>query len=173
MPSILNYVPQVLMISGICAFSPILSRLNRGLGKFLYYAGVFVGIASIAQSILMLLERFGDLFTTILLFLIGIMLFFRPIRNFRWAALLGLMFGIFATYLFRIFFPTLPTIAFLIFFGFVTITLYFIFKFLEDFFNLLVGMLSFPPIAIMLGSISFLQGILLMFNKSLAETFMR
>jgi hypothetical protein len=157
------------MISGICALSPIFAKFHKGFGKFLFYAGVFVGIASIVQSILMLLKRFGDLFTTILLFLVGLMLFFRPIKNFKWAALLGLMFGIIVVYLLRIFSPTLPTIVFIIAFGFTAIFSYIVFKFLEDLLAMLVGVLSFPLIAIMLGFISFLQGIFLMFNKSLTE----
>jgi hypothetical protein len=169
MSSILNYIPQVLIISGICALSSIFTKFHKGFGKFLFYAGVFVGIASMVQSILMLLERFGDLFTTILLFLVGLMLFFRPIKNFKWAALLGLTFGIIIAYLLRIFSPTLPTIVFMIVFGFVAIFSYLVFKFLEDLLTILVGVLSFPLIAVTLGLISFLQGIFLMFNKSLTE----
>jgi len=169
MPSILNYIPQVLIISGICAFSPIFSKLHKGFGSFLFYFGVFIGAVSLIQSILMLLEKVKDLFTIFLLFLIGLMLVFRPIKSFKWAALLALMLGVFIAYLFKIFFPALSLIVSLIVFGFVTIVSYLILKFLEDLFNLLIKILSFPPVAIILGFFSFFQGIFLMFNKNLIE----
>ncbi|MEM3522087.1 MAG: hypothetical protein QXD78_03470, partial [Candidatus Bathyarchaeia archaeon] len=126
---LLDYVPQILMISGFCAFSSIFEKLHKGIGKLLFYAGIFVGIVSIVQSILMLLKRHGDLFTTILLFFIGLMLFFRPMKNFKWAALMGLIFGIAITYSLKIFFPSLPKIVFLIVFGFTAIFSYIVFKF--------------------------------------------
>ncbi|MEM3571576.1 MAG: hypothetical protein QW589_06585, partial [Candidatus Bathyarchaeia archaeon] len=87
--------------------------------------------------------------------------------------LMGLIFGIAITYSLKIFFPSLPKIVFLIVFGFTAIFSYIVFKFFEDLLNLLVGILSFPLTAIMLGIICFIQGASLIFNKNFIEAFIK
>jgi len=107
-----------------------------------------------------------DPFTLAILGVAGLMLFLRPVRSLRWAALVALAVGLLASYYAYDAFKVTTTVLVIVFVA-ATLLLYLLFKFAEDLLGTIGGILSFPPIAIIIGIICVLQAILILMGTSL------
>jgi hypothetical protein len=108
-----------------------------------------------------------DPFTLGILLVAGVMLFLRPIKNVRWAALVAFAVGILASYYAYNAFHA-STLVLIVVFIAATLLLYLLFKFAEDLLGIIGGILSFAPIAVIIGTACVVQAILILMGQSLA-----
>ncbi|MEM2340987.1 MAG: hypothetical protein QXV89_06730, partial [Candidatus Bathyarchaeia archaeon] len=136
--------PQILIISGICAFSRAF-RSRPAIERALTSLGFFLGMALLAGSIHMFLAGPRDAATILIGGILGLGIFLRPIRGLRWAALLALLVGLTSSYMLIRY--LMVSSALVIAFGFLVPALltYIALKFLEDLLQVIGGILSFPP----------------------------
>jgi DMSO/TMAO reductase YedYZ heme-binding membrane subunit len=168
----------LLIVGGICAAAPLFKRVSKGLEKLLVILGFAVGIAVIIISIDLALglgilsSVFGIGFAPgtslnpylkyylVVMAVLGILLFSRPLRNVRWASLIALGIGILvAAYLHVAFSVTSTTILGIVFIVIILIV-YTLLRFIEDILGFIGTVLAFPPIAIAIGLVSIYFGII-------------
>lgn len=125
-----------------------------------------MGILALVLVYLLFTGGKYDLFTLGILTVAGLMLFLRPIKNVRWAALIALAVGLLASYYAYNAFHV-STIVLMIVFVAATLLLYLLFKFAEDLLGIIGGILSFPPIAVIIGVACVVQAILILMGQSL------
>lgn len=172
----MNIVPIVLIVGGAAAASWLLERTIKPLSwlvKIISVFGFFIGV-------LILLAATGmwapmpDTYTRFLLIATGLALVLKPIKDIPWAALIALIVGgVCAGYVF-LYVPLPETVfgissfwIYLILFVIPMLVVYTFFKFLEDLLRLLGSFLASRPVAITLGLVCILQGLLLFANRSI------
>jgi len=149
--------------------------------KFIAYFGFPVGIVILGVTAINLIAPYlippetgvqTGWDVTILGFVLGATVCLRPIKDFKWAALFSLGAGCLSMiFIWLIFAPTSVSPALIgIVLGFMFVT-YVSLKFIEDLWVLLGNVLTSPPIAIGLGGLAIVQGILLLFATSLKALF--
>ena len=159
-------MPFVLLLVGFTSLAPLFKGRLKPISTFLVAAGFLVGILALLLAYLIFSKGSYDLATLVILTIAGLMLFLRPVRNLRWAALVAFLVGLFTSYYAYSTF-TLTTTALIVIFVAVTLLLYLLFKFAEDLLGIVGGILSFPPIAVIIGTICVVQAILILIGTSL------
>ena len=162
----------LLIAGGILACAPLFKRVSKGLERFLVVLGFAVGIAVIAVTIDLALNlnlvssapstssNMYLKYYLIVMAVLGLLLFSRPLRNVRWASLIALGVGILAAaYLHTAFSVTSTTILGVVFIVTLLI-IYTLLKFAEDILQFIGAVLAFPPIAVIIGLVSIYFGIL-------------
>ncbi len=128
------------------------------------WIGFTVGLFGLFMSMFLIMDS-GELLNIALLLLVGLALTLRPIKSVPWAALIAIIisFGICTGYV--VFAGSVSDdyrILALLFFG-VNALIYLNLKSFEDLSRLFGELLASPPVAIPIGLISILQGILVVF----------
>jgi hypothetical protein len=159
-------LPIVLLAVGFVCLAPLFRGPLKPVSRILVVVGFFLGILAIVLAYIVFSSGHYDVFTLVILGVAGLMLLLRPVRGVRWAALVALAVGLLASYyVYNTFQVT--TIVLIIVFVAATLLLYLLFKFAEDLLGIVGGILSFPPIAIVIGIICILQAILILMGTSL------
>lgn len=99
----------------------------------------------------------------------GFALSLKPIKDMKWAALITLGVGGLIMILFWLFVPSAPSTLLIILIILLMLIIYMALKFIEDFYTILSSVLTSPPIAVGLGVLCIIEGILLILNSSLLE----
>ena len=165
---LIDYSPYILILGGITAAS----WLIKNKAKPTSYLGFVIGILLLTTAAVAWSEPKIDAPTKYLLIATGLALFLKPIRDFPWAALIGLAAGC-ACAAYAIWFVSIPEIgipvkliyvaAFLI----PALIVYLIFKFIEDLLKLIGIILASRPVSIILALLCITQGILMILDRSL------
>ena len=163
---LIGNIPFVLLLVGFTSLAPLFRGRLKPISIFLVAVGFLVGILSLLLAYLIFSKGNYDLATLVILTAAGLMLFLRPVRNLRWAALVAFLAGLFISYYAYSAF-TLTTTALIVIFVAATLLLYLLFKFAEDLLGMIGGILSFPPIAVIIGTICVVQAILILIGTSL------
>lgn len=178
------FTPFVLILGGVAAASwivrkvfkptPIVGGSVSSAARVLSIFGFFVGILMLATAAGVWLGQAWDSGTRYLLLITSLSLILKPLKDFPWAALVGLVIGLLCTSLVYIFYPLPNPVlgissnwVYLAIFLFSALVSYLFFKFLEDLLKVLAFILSSRPIKIILGILCLLQGALLLLNTSL------
>ncbi|MFB0560477.1 MAG: hypothetical protein ACETWM_04465 [Candidatus Lokiarchaeia archaeon] len=106
-----------------------------------------------------------------ILIFVGFALVMKPIKAFPWAALLALLVGGGVTVLVWEYFNVTEIQWLILIFIAILLVTYLLFKFIEDLFKALAMILTFPVIAVPLGLICIIQGILLLIGGTLGNVF--
>lgn len=183
---LVNNTEYVLVMGGIVAISWFIERLLKPvpvvgtpasiLAKIISFFGFFAGIilvitgaaAGQTQS-----PQVG-IYTQYLLIIAGLALILRPIKDFPWAALIGLIVGGLCAGAVYFFYP-LPDVVFgisstwiyLLIFLIPAVLVYLVFKFVEDVLKLVGTLLASKPVTFILGCVCLAQGVLLILDKNL------
>ncbi|MCK4885570.1 hypothetical protein KAS24_05800 [Candidatus Bathyarchaeota archaeon] len=183
---LVDYTPYILILGGAIAISWFLEKLLRPvpvvgtpasiLTKIVSFFGFFVGIALIVTGAAAWQTQATnvDTYTTYLLIIAGLALMLKPIKEFPWAALLGLIAGGLcagAVY----FFIGLPETVFgiasiwvyVIIFLIPAVIVYMVFKFIEDVLKMVGTILASRPVTFIVGFMCIAQGILLLLGNNL------
>jgi len=183
---LVNNAEYVLILGGIIAISWFLEKLLRPvpvvgtpasiLTKIVSFFGFFVGILMIVTGAAAWRTQASpiDNYTIYLLIIAGLALILKPIKDFPWAALLGLIAGGLsagAVY----FFIGLPATVFgidsiwiyVIIFLIPAVIVYMVFKFIEDVLKLLGTLLASKPVTLIVGFVCIAQGVLLLLDMNL------
>lgn len=181
---LVNIAPYVLILGGFVAVLWLFEKLGSevlGVGrvmiwlfKALSYFGFFVGILLMATAAVAWSQQHWDLGTRCLLIVIGLALFLKPVKDFPVAALIGLTVGCACAAYVILFIPMPETVfgisirwIYLIIFLIPALITYLLFKFIEDVLRLIRMVLTFEPVAIVLGFVCIVNGILMLFKTSL------
>jgi hypothetical protein len=159
-------LPVVLLVVGFVCLAPLFRGRLKPISRVLVGIGFFVGILALVLVYEVFSSGQYDLFTLIVLAVAGSMLFLRPVKNVRWAALVGLVVGVLVSYYVYNAFHVTTTVLAIVFVA-TTLLLYLLFKFAEDLVGIIGGILSFPPIAVIIGILCILQAILILMGTSL------
>jgi hypothetical protein len=185
---LVSNAPYILIVGGIAASSwlleklvrrtPIIGKPLRWFVKIISGLGFVIGILLMATGIVVWAVQGQDSVTQTLLIVTGIALFLKPIKDIRWASLIGLTVGCLCLGYVMLLNPLPPS-----FFGieskwiYAAIFLvpalftYLLFRFVEDLLTFVGTILSFRFVAITIGMLCVIQGILLLLNQSLSEIF--
>jgi hypothetical protein len=183
---LVDYTSYILILGGIIAASWLLERLVKpvpvvgepasGFMKIMSLFGFFVGIllivtAAVAWSVE---APQVDTGTQYLLIVAGLALFLKPLKDIPWAALLGLVVGGLCVGFVFLFYPLPEAVygissiwIYLLIFFVPALFVYIVFKFIEDVLKLIGMILTFKPVALAIGLVCIIQGILLLLNTSL------
>jgi len=179
---LVDYVPYILILGGLAAASwlveklvrpvPVVGQPTSWLVKLTSVFGFLIGILLIvtASAAWSMEASQVDTGTQYLLLITGLALFLKPIKDIPWAALLGLVVGGLCAGFVYLFYPLPETVygisstwIYLVIFFIPALLVYMLFKFIEDVLRLIAMVLTFKPVALALGLICILQGILLKF----------
>jgi hypothetical protein len=164
--SLVENLPIVLLVVGFVCLAPLFRGRLKPISRALVVVGFFIGILALVLVYEVFSIGHYDVFTLGILAVAGLMLFLRPVKNVRWAALVGLAAGVLISYyVFNIFHVT--TTVLIIVFVAATLISYLLFKFAEDLLGIIGGILSFPPIAVIIGILCVVQAILILMGTSL------
>ncbi len=168
----------LLIVGGILACAPLFKRVSKGLERFMVALGLLVGIAVIIVTIdaALNLGIFSSILGTnpvpasnafpyaqyflIVMAVLGILLFSRPLRNVRWASLVALGIGILAAVSVYTFLGVSSAVILGVVFLVILLIVYTLLRFVEDILEFIGSVLAFPPIAIIIGLISIYFGIM-------------
>lgn len=96
----------------------------------------------------------------IVMAVLGLLLFSRPLRNVRWASLIALGIGILAAATVHTLLAVNDLTILSVVFFVILLIVYTLLRFVEDILNFIGSVLAFPPIAIIIGLVSIYFGIL-------------
>ena len=167
---LIDYAPHILILGGITTAS----WLIKNKAKPTSYLGFIIGILLMTTAAVAWSKHELDTPTLYLLIATGLALFLKPIRDFPWAALIGLATGC-ACAAYAIWFLSIPEIIFGISSKWIYIAaflipaliVYVIFKFIEDLLRLSGMILASKPVSIILALLCITQGILMLLDRSL------
>ena len=183
---LVNNTQYVLILGGIIAISwfiqrvikpvPIVGTPTSILIRVVSFFGFFVGIALMITGAAAWQSQAPnvDTYTQYLLIVAGLILMLKPIKDFPWAALLGLLAGGLVTGAVYFFYPLPETVlgigsiwVYVALFLIPAVIVYMVFKFIEDVLKLLGTLLASRPITFIVGAICITQGILLILDQNL------
>jgi hypothetical protein len=183
---LVNNAEYVLIIGGLIAISwfieklvkpvPVVGTTTSILVKIVSFFGFFAGIALLITGAAAWQTQATnvDTYTIYLLIIAGFVLILRPIKDFPWAALLGLIAGGAAIGVIYFFFPLPETVlgiasiwVYLIIFLIPAVIVYMVFKFIEDVLKLLGTLLASRPVTLIVGFVCIAQGTLLLLGYNL------
>jgi hypothetical protein len=159
-------LPIVLLAIGFVCLAPLFRGPLRPISRLFILVGFFLGILAIVLAYTVFSSGHYDAFTLVILGVAGLMLLLRPVKGFRWAALVALALGLLASYYVYNTYQITTTVLVVVFVA-ATLLLYLLFKFAEDLLGSIGGILSFPPIAVIIGIVCIVQAILIMMGTSL------
>ncbi len=182
---LVDYIPYILIVGGAIAMSwfiekivkpmPVVGTPASILIKIVSFFGLFAGIILlITGATAWQTQAQIDNFTIALLIIAGLALVLRPIKDFPWAALLGLIAGGLCAGAIYFFFPLPETVfgiaaiwVYVIIFMVPAVIVYMIFKFIEDVLKLIATLLASKPATFIVGCVCITQGILLLLDMNL------
>jgi len=183
---LVNNAAYILILGGVIAISWFLEKLLRPvpvvgtpasiLTKIVSFFGFFVGIILLITGAAAWQTHAPnvDTYTIYLLIIAGFVLILKPIKDFPWAALLGLIAGGLCAGAVYFFFPLPETVlgiasiwVYLIIFLIPAVIVYMVFKFIEDVLKLIGTLLASRPVTLIVGFVCIAQGILLLLDMNL------
>jgi hypothetical protein len=183
---LIDYIPQILILGGILAASWFLEKVLRPvpvvgkpasiLTKILSFFGFFAGILLVVTGGVAWQTQTPqvDSYTIYLLIIAGLVLILRPIKDFPWAALIGLIAGGLCAGAVYFFYPLPETVfgiastwIYLIIFLIPAVLVYMVFKFIEDVLKLIGTLLASRPVTLIVGFVCIAQGVLLLLDMNL------
>jgi hypothetical protein len=183
---LVDYTPYILILGGVIAISWFLEKIVRPvpvvgtpasiLTKIMSFFGFFAGILLIITGATAWQTHAPqvDTYTIYLLIIAGLVLILKPIKDFPWAALLGLIAGGLSAGAVYFFFNLPDTVlgisaiwVYVIIFLIPAVIVYMVFKFIEDVMKLIGTLLASKPVTLIVGFVCIAQGILLLLDKNL------
>ena len=183
---LVNNADYILIVGGLIAISWFIEKLVKPvpvvgtpasiLTKVVSFFGFFVGIILLITGAAAWQTHAPqvDTYTIYLLIIAGLVLILKPIKDFPWAALLGLIAGGLCAGAVYFFFSLPETVfgiasiwVYLIIFLIPAVIVYMVFKFIEDILKLIGTLLASRPVTLIVGFVCIAQGILLILEMNL------
>jgi hypothetical protein len=183
---LVDYTPYILIVGGVIAMSwfiekivkpvPVVGTPASILTKIVSFFGLFAGIVLIITGATAWQTQAPqiDNYTIALLIIAGLALILKPIKDFPWAALLGLIAGGLCAGAVYFFVPLPETVfgiasiwVYVIIFLIPAVIVYMVFKFIEDVLKLIGTILASKPVTFIIGCICIAQGVLMLLDMNL------
>lgn len=135
-----------------------------------------LGIGMLVMAFIVGTEHAVDWLTLVLIIVLALTLFLKPLREIPWAAVLGIIAGAAATYAAWLFLPAdlfgvdqwmILVAVFLI----VGAIVHGIFHFLEDVLTIASAVLDWRPVMVLVGLVGLAEGVLLLLGRSILSFF--
>ncbi len=154
---------------------PVVGTPASILIRIVAFFGLFAGIIlTITGATAWQTQAQVDNYTIALLIIAGLALILKPIKDFPWAALLGLIAGGLCAGAVYFFFPLPETVfgiaaiwVYVIIFLVPAVIVYMVFKFIEDVLKLVATLIASKPATFIIGCLCIAQGILLLLDMNL------
>ncbi|MHA2365068.1 MAG: hypothetical protein ACXAC7_14010 [Candidatus Hodarchaeales archaeon] len=174
----------IFIIAGIISSLSFASRVaevfeNESLAewlKFIAYSGFVIGVVILAVTAANFIGPHVTPRVTgkqtgwdvlVLGLVTGLALSLKPIKDMKWAALVTVGVGVGIMILIWMFVPSGPSYPLIAVVLIICFIVYIAFKFIEDFYLLISDILTLPPVAVGLGVLCIIEGILLLLDNSL------
>jgi hypothetical protein len=181
---LVNYIPYILIGGGILAASwfiqrivkpvPVVGKPASILTRILSFFGFFAGILLVITGGAAWQAQAIDNYTIYLLIIAGLALILKPIKDFPWAALIGLIAGGLCAGAVYFFYPLSETVfgisstwIYVAIFFIPAVLVYMVFKFIEDVLKLIGTLIASRPVTLIVGFVCIAQGILLLLDMNL------
>jgi len=183
---LVDYAAYILIVGGAIAMSwfiekivkpvPVVGTPASILTKIVSFFGIFAGIILLITGATAWQTQAPqiDNYTIALLIIAGLALILKPIKDFPWAALLGLIAGGLCAGAVYFFFPLPETVfgiaaiwVYVIIFMIPAVIVYMVFKFIEDVLKLVATLIASKPATFIIGCVCIAQGILLLLDMNL------
>ena len=183
---LVDYTSYILILGGVIAIAwfiekivkpvPVVGKPASILTKIISFFGFFAGILLIVTGATAWQTHAPqvDTYTIYLLIIAGLVLILRPLKDFPWAALLGLIAGGLCAGAVYFFFPLPETVlgisaiwVYVIIFLIPAVIVFMVFKFIEDVLKLLGTLLASKPVTFIVGCVCIAQGVLLLLEMNL------
>ena len=183
---LINNAQYILILGGLVATSwfieklvkpvPVVGTPTSILLKIISFFGFLAGIVLLITGAAAWQAQSPnvDMYTIYLLIIAGLVLILKPIKDFPWAALLGLIAGGLCAGAVYFFLPLsgpifgiAPIWIYVIIFLIPAVIVYMVFKFIEDVMKLIGTFLASRPITLIVGFVCIAQGILLLLGNNL------
>jgi hypothetical protein len=187
---LINNAEYVLILGGFLALSwftqkvikpvPIVGTPVSILTRIVSFFGFFVGITLIITGAAAWQTQITniDMNTIYLLIIAGLALMLKPIKDFPWAALIGLIAGSLCAGAVYFFFSLPETVLgisqvwiYLIIFLIPAVIVYMVFKFIEDVLKIIGAILASRPVTFIVGVLCITQGLLLLLGYNIFTFF--
>jgi hypothetical protein len=172
------YPAIVLVVGGILSlFVAVYGKHDDShLDELATYVGFVLGAVMIVMAILVAIEETANWFTLVMMILVALTLFLKPLKDLPLAAIVGVIAGAIAAYVASLFLssPVLGMeewkILAVIFFV-VTFIVWLVFHFIEDLMKLTRMILAWRPVMAFVGLVATVEGVLLLLDSSLISLF--
>ena len=183
---LVDYTAYILIVGGVIALSwfiekivkpvPVVGTPASILTKIVSFFGLFAGIILVITGATAWQTQAPqiDTYTIALLIIAGLALILKPIKDFPWAALLGLIAGGLCAGAVYFFFPLPETVfgiaaiwVYVIIFMIPAVIVYMVFKFIEDVLKLVATLLASKPVTFIIGLVCITQGALMLMDMNL------
>lgn len=168
----------MLIVGGfISAFIAVYgNREDSHIDELATYAGFVLGIVMCAMAFFVALDKTVNWFTLVLLILVAVTLFLKPMKDIPWAGLVGFIAGALVIYGLSFIMPDKILgvdrwIPMVIIFLFVGAIVHFLFHFLEDTLEITRRILNWRPVMLIIGGVAIVEGVALALNSSLLSLF--
>jgi hypothetical protein len=183
---LVNNAAYILILGGFVAMSWFIQRVVKPvpivgtpasiLTRIIAFFGFFVGILVIVTGAAAWQTQAANIdnYTAALFIIVGLALMLKPIKDFPWAALLGLIAGGLCAGAVYFFFPLPETVfgigsiwIYIAIFLIPAVIVYMVFKFIEDVLKMVGSILGSRPVTFIVGVMCIAQGILLLIGSNL------
>lgn len=135
-----------------------------------------LGIGILVMAFVVGTEHVVNWLTLVIIVVLAVTLFLKPLREIPWAAVIGMIVGAFAAYLASQFLPATvfgidQWIVLVVIFLIVGAIVHGIFHFLEDVLTIAGKVLDWKPVMVLIGLVSIAEGILLLLDRSILSFF--
>ncbi len=173
--------PAIALVGGgllSCFIAFYGKRDDSHLDELATYAGFIIGVVMAVMAVFVAIRETVGWFSLVMLILLAVTLFLKPMKEIPWAGIAGLIAGSFAAYGASIILPaSLVTgenrwIALAVVFFVVGLIVHLFFHFVEDLLKITRMILDWRPIMVIVGIVALIEGVLLFSGSSLASFFL-
>lgn len=183
---LVNNAAYILILGGFVAMSWFIQRVVKPvpivgtpasiLTRIIAFFGFFVGILVIVTGAAAWQAQTTNIdnYTAALFIIAGLALMLKPIKDFPWAALIGLIAGSLCAGAVYFFFPLPETVfgigsiwIYIAIFLIPAVIVYMVFKFIEDVLKMVGTILGSRPITFIIGIVCIAQGVLLLIGSNI------
>jgi len=135
-----------------------------------------LGIVMAVMAVIIAIEETVGWFSLVVIIVLALTLFLKPMKELPWAGLFGLIAGSVAVYAAYVFLPELVFgverwIILVVIFFIVGTIVYAMFRFVQDVLTITSMVLNWKPVMMIVGVIAIVEGVLLLLNSSLGVLF--
>ncbi len=169
-------IPAVTLVVGgiLAAFAAVYGKHDDSyLDELATYVGFVLGIVMMVMAVLVAIAETVTWFSLVVMLLLAVTLFLKPLKDIPWAGIAGIIAGSLAAYGASVFLPLSIVsgenrwIALAVVFLIVGVIVHVIFGFLEDILKIARMILAWRPITLIVGVLALIQGVLMLLGSSL------
>jgi uncharacterized membrane protein YgdD (TMEM256/DUF423 family) len=151
-------------------------RDNSHLDELATYSGFILGKVVLVMAVLVAIEETVNVFTLVIMIVLAVTLFLRPMKEFPLAGLAGLIAGALAAFGVYLLLRDMNLgeyewVIYVVVFLIVGAIVHVLFSFIEDLMKIARTILDWKPVTLVVGAVATVEGVLLLVDSSLFSWF--